>query len=209
MRTAIDYRLTSELSRARELYEQALSLAEDAGEDHLAAAITHNLGDLALYEGHFERARTLFERALEVARARGDSHETAYALCNLALASFKLDHGRVFEYLREALTIIAALSWPFGLMYSLELAGDALAKEDPTGAARLFATAEAMRVELELPLDPFEQALHNESLATVVAALGPEQYAESSEAGGAMTELEATGFALDRLKARELAPQAP
>jgi predicted ATPase len=209
MRTAIDYRLTSELSRARELYEQALGLAEDAGEDHLAAAITHNLGDLALYEGDFERARTLFERALEAARARGDSHETAYALCNLALASFKLDHIRVVAFLREALTIIAGLSWPFGLMYSLELAGDALAKEDPAGAARLLATAEAMRVELELPLDPFEQALHDESLATVAAELGPEQRAAASEAGGAMAELEAIGFALDRLSAREPATQAP
>jgi predicted ATPase/class 3 adenylate cyclase len=207
MRTAIDCRLNAELSRARELYEQALSLAEDAGEDHLLAAITHNLGDLALYEGEFERACTLFERALEAARARGDSHETAYALCNLALASFKLDHARVFEYLREALTIIAGLSWPFGLMYALELAGNALANGNPAGAARLLATAEAMRVELELPLDPFEQALHNESLATVVAALGPGQYAEASEAGGAMAELEAVGFALERLKARELAPQ--
>jgi predicted ATPase/DNA-binding SARP family transcriptional activator len=199
MRTAIDARRTDELSRARELYEQALALAEEAGDEHLAGAVTHNLGDLALAERDFERAHSLFRKAFDGARARSDPHETAYALCNLALASFKLDRARVVEYLRDALTIVADLSWPFGLVYSLELAGDALAAEDPDGAVRLLAKAEAMRLELELPLDPFEQGVHDESVASVLQALGADKYSALSEVGRAMSESEAIGYALDRL----------
>jgi hypothetical protein len=191
------------------LYEEALLLAEDAGDDHQRAAITHNLGDLALYEGDFERARALFGMALEAARGRGDAYETAYALCNLALASFKLNHAHVFEYLDEALTIIAGLSWPFGAMYSLELAGCALAQEDPAGAARLLARSEAMRVELELPLDPFEQAIHDKSVATVLQELGAERYSEESEAGRAMTASDAIDDALERFRTTALSIRAP
>jgi predicted ATPase/class 3 adenylate cyclase len=207
MRTAIDCRLTADLPRALELYEEALSLAERAGDDHLRGAITHNLGDLALYEDDFERARVYFATALEAARGRGDSHETAYALCNLALASFKLGHARVFEYLGEALTIIAGLCWPFGSMYSLELAGCALAQEDPVCAARLLATAEAMRVELEVPLDPFEQAIHDDSVATALRELGAEGYLDASDAGRAMSGTEAIDDALERLRTVSLSTE--
>jgi predicted ATPase len=205
MRTAIDYRLTGDLPRARELYEEALSLADDAGDDHLTGAITHNLGDLALYEGDFERARALFKRALEGARVRADPQETAYALCNLALASFDLDGARVFGWLQEALTIVSNLSWPLGLAYTLELTGDALAAwGDAEGAGRLLAAAEAMREELELPLDPFEQSLHDESLVLVETALGRAHHAVVADEGRGMSEVEAIGYALSRLNTAEL-----
>ena len=133
-------RRTGKLSRARALYEQALALAEECGDEHRVGMITHNLGDLALAEGDYERAESLFQKAIDGARARSDPHQTAYSLCNLALAAFKLDDARVFEYLREALTIIADLSWPFGLVYALEVAGDAVAANDPDAAARLLAS---------------------------------------------------------------------
>jgi tetratricopeptide (TPR) repeat protein len=208
MRTAIDMRRTGKLSRARALYEQALALAEECGDEPRVGMITHNLGDLALAEGDYERAESLFQKAIDGARARSDPHQTAYSLCNLALAAFKLDDARVFEYLREALTIIADLSWPFGLVYALEVAGDAVAANDPDAAARLLAVAEVMGRELELPLDPFEQAVHDESVARVLEALGAERHSEASELGRAMSESEAIGYALERLQVAQLSAHA-
>jgi predicted ATPase/DNA-binding SARP family transcriptional activator len=201
MRTAIDARLTDQLPRARELYEKAREYAERDGNIHLAGAITHNLGDLALYEGDFQRARDLFHDALANARARSDPHETAYALCNIALASLRLDPVEVSECLREALTILATLSWPVGVAYGVELVGDAIGTEDAEGAARLFAAAEAMRSQLELPLDTFEQQLHDESLALVRASIPAEQYSAISDEGRLMTAHEAISYGLERLDA--------
>jgi predicted ATPase/DNA-binding SARP family transcriptional activator len=204
MRTAIDARLTGQLPRARELYEKAREHAENDGNIHLAGAITHNLGDLALYEGDFQRARDLFHDALGNARARSDPHETAYALCNIALASFRLDRAEVSDCLREALTILATLSWPVGAAYGVELVGDAIGKSDAEGAARLFAAAEAMRSQLEVPLDTFEQQLHDESLALVLASVPAEQYRAISDEGRLMTADEAISYGLERLEATGL-----
>jgi hypothetical protein len=68
--------------------------------------------------------------------------------------------------------------------------------------------AEQMRAELDLPLDPFEHELHDESAATVRRSLDAERYSEACEAGSAMTGSDAVGYALDRLQAAELAARA-
>ena len=62
--------------------------------------------------------------------------------------------------------------------------------------------------ELELPLDPFEQAVHDESVARVLEALGAERHSEASELGRAMSESEAIGYALERLQVAQLSAHA-
>jgi non-specific serine/threonine protein kinase len=203
MRTAIDMRRTGQLARARALYEEALALTKEIGDDHRAGAITHNLGDLALAEGDLERARGLFAEALANARTRSDSHETAYALCNLALASLRLEGPSAHASLCEALAIIQDLAWPFGAAYAVELAGAALARSDSEGAARLLAAAESMRLALQLPLEPFEQMVHDESMEVVERALGSERLAGATELGRATPSRDAVAYAIHRLRAAE------
>jgi predicted ATPase/DNA-binding SARP family transcriptional activator len=207
MRTGIDRRQAGDLREARSYYEQARELAQDAADDHLTQAIVHNLGDLALYEGDFVRARTRFGEALELARARSDAPDTAYALANIALASLKLgDSAAVLGSLQEALTILASISWPVGLAYTLELSADALASHsDAHGAAQLFAVSELMRERLEVAPERFEQELRDERLAAVSAALGTEAFISISEQGRALDDNEAVRYALERIT-RQNAP---
>jgi tetratricopeptide (TPR) repeat protein len=99
--------------QAKELYERAVSAAEDRlGADHPATAESlHNLGHALHAQGDFDHAGTLFERALAISEAQlgADHPRTAHNLSNLGenLADQgDLEHAR--PLLQRALAIYEA-----------------------------------------------------------------------------------------------------
>jgi tetratricopeptide (TPR) repeat protein len=78
-------------SDASQMYEQALAGAEGAGLEVTQAEIECNLGNLSLFQGHYDRALDFLERSRRRYAALGMLHESAIAELELADAYLELN----------------------------------------------------------------------------------------------------------------------
>ncbi len=83
-----------DLARARSLFEEAVSLAEDAGDVHLKALAMGNVGSAVAELGDLERALSLFHVQLEALHAMGSRYDEALCLTNIGEALRRLGRGR-------------------------------------------------------------------------------------------------------------------
>src|SRR5581483_3376418 len=164
-----------EKERAVELLRSALSDSRGTGR---GMSIAHlNLGYVALMDDDLDEAEASFEEAVRVARQAGDPHAEARSLA--ALASAALEQGRPHDVLRRAReSIDASLGNDEVAVWAIDLAGVALAGEEPVRAARLLGAAEAARERLGIAQTGLELRQHERG----VAALG-DGHADSWAAG--------------------------
>ena len=99
-----------ETEQAQALAEQALALAETAGDDQALAQVHNILGILARSRQDLSTARHHLERSLALAETMADPHARIAALNNLALAcSASGDTEQAIELLQTALELGIAL----------------------------------------------------------------------------------------------------
>ena len=72
--------------RARELFEEALAKAEEAGDPHLKALALGNIGSAVAFLGDLERALALFHAQLDQVRAVQARHDESLCLANIGEA---------------------------------------------------------------------------------------------------------------------------
>jgi predicted ATPase/DNA-binding SARP family transcriptional activator len=136
--------------RARELFEEALSLFREAGNEDGAARTLAELGTLALLAEDYQRATALYEETIPLFRKAGDLRTLMVVLANLAsIAYLRADHRRALELGDEALSLArpqGAKDVVAPLLHNL--ARVALAQDRADDAGRLFAESLAIGQEL-------------------------------------------------------------
>ena len=136
--------------RAWELFEEALSLFREAGNEDRAARTLAELGTLALLAEDHERATALYEETIPLFRKAGDLRTLMVVLANLAsIAYLQADHGRARELGEEALSLARRQGAKDVVAPSLHnLARVALTENRADDAGRLFAESLAIGQEL-------------------------------------------------------------
>ncbi len=136
--------------QARDLFEEALALFGEAGDEDRAARTLAELATLALLTEDYERATELYEETIPLFRERGDLRTLMVALANLAsVANLQADHDRARTLGEEALSLAreqGAKDSAAILLHNLGRA--ALAQDRADDAGRLFVESLALGQEL-------------------------------------------------------------
>ena len=92
--------------RARQVFEEALAKADEAGDPHLKALALGNIGSAVAFLGDLEHALALFHAQLEQVRAMQARHDESLCLANIGEALRRSGHcARAVEVLQDSLRI--------------------------------------------------------------------------------------------------------
>ncbi|HEU5207899.1 MAG TPA: tetratricopeptide repeat protein [Longimicrobiales bacterium] len=89
--TATIRHVQQDLAGAALLYEQALELARDVGDDELIALAAQNIGIIRNMEGEFDRARELYLESIAAALRTGDARGALVAYMHLGMVCSDLE----------------------------------------------------------------------------------------------------------------------
>ncbi|HEY2936523.1 MAG TPA: tetratricopeptide repeat protein [Gaiellaceae bacterium] len=171
-------------SRAAEHYEESAARFHEVGDVRGTAVALLNAGDLALNQGEYDVVEARCEQSRALFHDLGDTWGEAISLVNLGFARLRrgsVDHAR--STLDESLRLAHELGAEQLIALGLEgLAAIACTAGEAELAARLLGAAEA-QLETTEGAQPFEHALHEETLAAARAALGDGQLASALAAG--------------------------
>jgi predicted ATPase len=109
-----------DLARAAELFEEALALYRELGDDGGIAAVLVELGQVVRSQGDHDRAAALSEKGLDLGRSLGDTKVAAIALGTLGRVEHRRGHteGAVAHY-EESLALFRELGQGWGSAYAL------------------------------------------------------------------------------------------
>jgi predicted ATPase/DNA-binding SARP family transcriptional activator len=137
-------------ARAQALFEAAVPLVRELGDEEAVAGLANNLGVIALHHAEYDRARGLFEESLALRRRLGDGWGVATSLNNLgATAGKQGDAARARGYYEESLALQRGMGNTHGTAVCLgNLAAIAYTGGDWVGAERLYEESLALRRHL-------------------------------------------------------------
>ncbi|MEX1367830.1 MAG: protein kinase [Nannocystaceae bacterium] len=123
--------------RAREAYEEALSLARQIDNVRLEANLLNALGEVAGRSTHYQEAHDYFKASLAIDRELGDRFATGRKLANLGLTYAAVGlHARAERYLRKALQLHEAVGHPGEWGDVVVALGEVVASQGDLDAAR-------------------------------------------------------------------------
>ncbi len=189
---------TDELQRAQELMTEAEQLFRALGDRRRVGFALDNRGLVELMLGDAASAVSLCAESAAIAREVGDWHALAVSLASVGLIELRRGNA---DAARSALGESLRLSLELGFKEEVARSLDAyalLASADGEHllAARLLGTAEALGEALNLRLDRFEQAIHDEAVAAVSAQLGAQRFADELSRGRSTPMEDAVSAAL-------------
>ena len=173
---------------AIEWLEESLSLAEKQRDQRVTGYALHNLADVARHKGDYQRAVILYNKSLAAFRELQDAWAISLSLTWLAVATQNLgDYVQATIYLKESL----ALAREFKLMRSVteglqNLAGVALAQQQPIRAVQFFGAVDVLRNTLHSPISPADRVEYDLAVAEARAALEEEAFQAAWETGRRM-----------------------
>ena len=137
-------------AQATALFEIALALFQELGDQDGIAALYNNLGVIALHRGDYPRAMELLEASLALRREQGDTWGVATCLNNLgATAGKQGDNVQAQKYYQESLVLHRQLSNKSGVALTLSNLGGIAVFQGNVEQAYIFYT-EALAVRREL-----------------------------------------------------------
>jgi len=142
----IAYRELGRLSRARECFDEALTLTRRLGERAGEGVVLSNLGVLHLMTGDLEAAQTALGSALAIHRSLGHPVKTALTLVNMGrLGMERNELTSAGGYLAEAVQIASAVPYPSVLARACWATGDYYKASGEAAVASLaYARAKAL-----------------------------------------------------------------
>ena len=187
------YQRAGHYGQAEAFYEDAIAFGVQAGDRHCRAFAMGNYGYLSLVLGDYERARRLFRDAAVLNKELGNQVGFVADLSNEGLAALrvlKLDEARaLFE---AGMRASVEVGYEVATASCLEgFAWIAATGAEFERAARLQGAAEACLAIAGAQRDQIEQAIHDETRAAILAALGEEcdahlGFGRSLDAGAAL-----------------------
>ena len=171
--------------RGMELYERSLALIRELGDVRMLAVSTSNIGCLAMMEGDYERAEELSREGLELHERAGRRDGMQQPLFNLgAIALLTGRHDEAEELFDRGVELSRELGFLSGIAYSVEgLAAVAAARGDGVRAAKLLGAAHLLGERSGVHLEPFEQELHDRTVAAARELLGDAAFDAAFAAG--------------------------
>ena len=159
---------------ARSLYEESLAIARKLGNRSEIARALRNLGNVAYNQDDHAAARGLYVESLAIRRELRDRGGIASSLTGLgAVAHDQGDFPAAIALYQEGLVIQRALGDGRGIAFSLEgLATLVAALGSSLRAARIWGTAERLRVEIGSPLPPIDRPRYDRRVGATRAAMG-------------------------------------
>jgi tetratricopeptide (TPR) repeat protein len=189
-----------DLARTQELAEESLALFRELGDAQYIAYLLSLLGEIRLIQNEQVQARALLEESVATFKELGDRWSTTEAL--LALARVAMSQGelaRARACYQESLALAREIGARNFMAAELEGVGAlAAAQGEPEWAARLWGTAQALRVALGAPLPLIYRPDYERALTNARIRLGEAAFAACWTEGEAMT-LEQTLNALPLL----------
>jgi tetratricopeptide (TPR) repeat protein len=190
---AIAYPNTDEHDKARDLFEEGISLAEHIGDKSRLASLFSNLGVLETDVGAPASAINLFERAVALDRELEDSWAEACDRVNLAAARLRagqIDQAR--HELRKVSHDALAVNDTDLTISLIELLAMLRAESgDVQTSARLYGTSETMREQANLPRPPPDAAHLNRSLSKVRSTVREDVWSSYVDEGRLLSRDEA------------------
>ena len=174
-----------EPDRARALFLESIELARSRGDRWGEALTGSNLGYLALTQDDLDEADRALGASLELLYELGASEETAIPLQNLGFVALSRgDLARARELFESSRELSERVGWQEGVNYALEgLAAVLVGEQRFDEAAEALGGAERVRRETGVSLEPLERRIHDETVASVRAAIGDPAYAAGRERG--------------------------
>ncbi|MEN3341670.1 MAG: hypothetical protein V7644_1074 [Actinomycetota bacterium] len=198
-----------ELDRAQAACEEALEIARMLGDEKWVALAATNSGNIALNRGDLGLAEKLFAEFLAAARRRQDRRSVAGGLTNLALLHATAGLTREAEAENhEALTLFREVDSSPGSVYGLEITAALASTRDAELAAQLLGAAGAACGRIRFRLEPFEQRLHDRTVADLRARLGDKRFTTLFAQGQQLGLEQAVDTALAYLAAHGADPAA-
>jgi predicted ATPase/class 3 adenylate cyclase len=157
-----------DVTRAKELLNQAAELAATLGDARLTSHVDHIQGVIAAADGDFARAYRQAQESLGIYEQMGDTWLCIVTAWNVGVNATVLGHlADAHKHLTYCLKVALDLGNRWGASYPLEaIATLAVAQKQYDRAARLFGAAEAHRTRSGL----VPQAAEHPALRAVMAA---------------------------------------
>jgi tetratricopeptide (TPR) repeat protein len=182
-----------EPERAAPLYEEALGLWRDLGDEQGRATALTNLGEIMHLRGELEQAVTLYRDALRIYQQAGDRRNAAAVLADLGqVARDRGDLLTAATLLTGSADVYRAIGDKEAMARSLEaLAGLAVTMGKAEQGVRLFGRAEALRDEIGAPLAIIAADRYEQDVAAAHAVLPEEIFAAAWATGRELPVTEA------------------
>ena len=124
---------------AQALFEEGLSIAEEAGARRVAAQALDSLGLIAQQRGELARARTLKTEGLTLYRTLDDTWGTAGSLYSLGhIALLEADYAGARAFYEESLRLRRAIGDRIGMAYALNNLGNVAGHQAEPEQARAY-----------------------------------------------------------------------
>jgi tetratricopeptide (TPR) repeat protein len=169
-------RFRGDFARAIPLKEEALVLAQSAGEPRMEKASMCDLASMYGIAGDFERARALVQKAVEIERRSGDPREVRALGAAVELAGYSGEHAEARQLSQQMLDQLRGAGAPVNQQFpALASLAEAVRRVGDTGeAARLF--VEAFRAAEQAQIFTWMPEML-ESAAALVARAAPSRAA--------------------------------
>jgi predicted ATPase len=126
-----------DIEPAKQLWQEALRLYEELGDEDETGRYTSELGSVAIAEGNLEEATAFLERGAAIFRKTGNKHRLAVVLSNLgAIANLRRDARTAVGYFDEAIAIARESGDQDGLAIALHNESRSLMALEELGRAR-------------------------------------------------------------------------
>jgi predicted ATPase/class 3 adenylate cyclase len=171
-------------------------LAREVGDRQMEAVATVNLGWAEMNLGDFRTGLQHSTEAAEQFRELGSEWGYSVALADCGRNSLGLEEWTLAEdWFRQALAILNRLGAKPRIAIAAEgLAAALVAKREEERGAQLLGAAAALRDELDVRFDDFDEQIHERAVAAAKAALGDEAFAAAWVRGQAMTAESVVAF---------------
>ncbi len=188
------------LEEAQNYLRESRTIYQQLGLKRGQLMVLNNLGNVARYQRDFEQAVELFNRALELTQELSDMHTQAIVHSNLGYVyACRSQSDQAREFYHRALEQFSKLERLHDLTDTLERIA---ALETETGeksrAVSLFAAAATLRIDLNFPLSPIDQAEYDQSLTALKNSLPPALYNSLWEKGKKLSWRQGVDLALQK-----------